>query len=253
MKKLYNWQKAVCALAFVIAGSLSGLQTAHAQETPPEASNTLNSGNEVPGSRYSTNNQPTIMVYDSATGNNKLPNKVALNELVAEPANGSVMLRWRTNWEPENLQYYAVEYSNDGIHFRQAGALIAGNYLNSKAYEFKHNPMNVPDRAFYRVKIVDKNGRYDYSRILPVTPSNTTKNYVYPTIVESGVVSVYLNDAFKQVQIVTSDGKVLQNQWLNGRTGRVDLSLMQSTTGICFVRVIGNDPRKNIVQKIFVQ
>jgi hypothetical protein len=106
---------------------------------------------------------------------------------------------------------------------------------------------------FYRLRIVDQNGRYAYTSIIPVAATGSTVNYIFPTIVNAGNVSLYLNDSFKMVQIVDIQGRILQTEQLDGRTGRIDIPLSKSATGICVVRVISQQPERNIVQKIFIR
>jgi hypothetical protein len=55
------------------------------------------------------------------------------------------------------------------------------------------------------------------------------------------------------LQIVNMEGRILQTQLLNGKTGRVDISLNTISPGICFVRMIAQDRQRDIVQKIFIQ
>jgi hypothetical protein len=138
------------------------------------------------------------------------------------------------------------------MNFQRTGVLPAGNYLNGKIYEFRHYPVNVRDRLFYRIRMTDQSGRFNYSDILSLPATGNTQNYI-PTIVNAGMVNVYLNDAFRLLQIVTSDGRILQTQLLNGQTGRIDIPLRSTSPGICFVRLIAQDPQRNIVQKIIIQ
>ncbi|THU40745.1 discoidin domain-containing protein [Niastella caeni] len=212
-----------------------------------------NVGKIIPNVSYADPRQKTRYVYETNNNNTRLPEAVALNELYITPSNDGIVLRWRTTWEPDNLKLYEIEYSSDGINFQQVGVVAAGNYLNGKAYEFRHYPVNARDRMFYRIRITDKNGRYHYSQMLSLAATSPTQNYVFPTVVNAGMVSVYLNDSFKMLQIVNSQGQILQAQMLNGRTGRIDIPLNASAEGICFVRVLGQDRQRDIVQKIFIR
>jgi hypothetical protein len=254
MKNFYHWCfKTAC----VIGTFITGMNAVTAQ-TVPDYSNAnytaQNVGKIIPNDdTYADKRQKTRFSYDVINKEDRLPERVVMTDLSVTPGNGGVELRWRTNREPDNLKLYEIEYSKDGITFQQAGVVPAGNYLNGRAYAFRHFPVNGRDRLFYRVRIVDKNGRYDYSSIFPVTASGTTANYVFPTIVNADNVSLYLNDSFRLVQIVNMQGRILQTLSLQGRTGRVDIPLSNSAEGICFVRVMGENPQRNIVQKIFIQ
>jgi hypothetical protein len=257
MKNLYCWcWKTACITVVLITGNITGLNVV--AQTPPDLTQTnytpVYVGKIIPNNNtYTDNRQKTRFVNDAADNYMKLPEPAVMSDLSATPGNGGVELRWRTNREPGNLKLYEIEYSENGITFQQAGVIAAGNYLNGKAYVFRHFPVNVRDRIFYRIRMVDKNGRYDFTRIIPVAASGTTSNYVFPTIVNTGNVSLYLNDSFRLVQIINMQGRILQTQLLNGRTGRIDINLSPLAEGICIVRVVSNDPQRSIVQRIFIR
>ncbi|WP_205510859.1 hypothetical protein [Longitalea arenae] len=262
MKQVYHWCcKTAYLTAMLLLSNITGMNVVQAQTAPDQPKADFiprNVGKIIPNenSQESTINprQQTKFVYETASGNNKLPEPVAMRELYLTPtANDGIAIRWRAGWEPDNLKLYEIEYSTDAIHFQKAGTLPAGNYLNGRIYEFRHYPVNARDRIFYRIRMVNQAGNFDYSPILSQAATRATQNFVFPTIVNAGMVSVYLNDSFKQLQIVNSQGKVLQMQNLNGKTGRIDIPLNNSAQGICFVRVLGQDRQRDIVQKIFVQ
>ena len=231
-----------------------GMNVANAQTLPDYTKAEyvpINVGKIIPNETIDFR-QKNRYVYDA--NSNRLPNPVAMRDLIITPSgNDGVVLQWQCTWEPDNLKLYEIEFSSDGLNFQRVGVLPAGNYLRGKAYEFRHFPVNVRDQLFYRIRITDENGRYDYSPILKLAATASTQNYVFPTIVNTGMVSVYLNDTYKMVQVVNNQGSILQTQLLDGRTGRIDIPLNRLAEGICYVRLLGQDPQRNIVQKIFVR
>jgi hypothetical protein len=258
MKYLYNWRyRTACITGFLLVSSITAMNRASAQTAPDYSKADYtppNVGKIIPNETFKDPRQKTRFVYESNNSETKLPEPVAMRDLFITPSNNDgIIIQWRTTWEPDNLKLYEIEFSSDGITFQQAGVVPAGNYLNGKVYEFRHFPVNVRDRMFYRIRITDKNGRYDYSPILSLAATRNTQNFVFPTIVNAGMVSVYLNDSFKTLQVVNMEGRILQTQLLNGKTGRIDISLNQAAEGICFVRILGDDRQKDIVQKIFIQ
>lgn len=246
--------RTACITAIFLVSHITGMNVASAQSAPDYSKAgyiPVNMGKIMPNETYADPRLKTRYVYEK-NDNMRLPEPVAMHDLYLTTGNDGIVLRWRTTWEPDNLKLYEIEYSSDGINFQQAGVIAAGNYLNGKAYEYRHFSVNVRDRLFYRIRMTDKNGRYDYSPILTLAATVSTQNYIFPTVVNAGVVSVYLNDTFKMLQIVNSQGVILQTLMLNGKTGRTDIPLNISAQGICFVRVLGNKQR-DIVQKIFIR
>jgi hypothetical protein len=212
----------------------------------------VNMGKVIPN-EYIDFRQKTRYVYEGNNTMTALPKPVDMRDLIITPSgNDGIVLQWRTTWEPDNLKLYGIEFSSDGLNFQQVGVLPAGNYLSGKVYSFRHYPVNVRDLLYYRIRITDANGRFDYTPILKLAATGSTQNYVFPTIVNAGMVSVYLNDSYKLAQIVNSQGSILQTQLLSGKTGRIDISLNPQAEGICYVRLMGQDPQRNFVQKIFI-
>jgi hypothetical protein len=252
MKKIYR----LCCTTVCYA--LIGFYSAQAQDYSQANYIPANLGNNVPNGTtdYTAVRERTTPAYINTDPETRLLAPVRMTELFSAAGNGTVELTWRTEYEPD-LTRYEIEYSKDNITFQQVGVVTAGTYLNGKAYTFRHHPTNVRDRLWYRIKMVDKGGRFDYTPVLSQVVTGNVSNTIYPTVVNSGVVSLNLNDAFETVQIVDMQGRVLQAVNLNGRTGRTDIALSQAAKGICFVRVLGtqqnNQPRQNIVQKIFIQ
>lgn len=247
--------RTACITAILLVSHITGMNVASAQSAPDFSKAgyiPVNMGKIMPNETYADPRLKTRYVYETNI-NMRLPEPVAMHDLYLTTGNDGIVLRWRTTWEPDNLKLYEIEYSSDGINFQQAGVIAAGNYLNGKAYEYRHFSVNVRDRLFYRIRMTDKNGRYDYSPILTLAATVSTQNYIFPTVVNAGVVSVYLNDTFKMLQIVNSQGVILQTLMLNGKTGRTDIPLNISAQGICFVRVLGDNKQRDIVQKIFIR
>ncbi|OQP59149.1 hypothetical protein A3860_38590 [Niastella vici] len=259
MRYLYhNHFGTACITALLLITNITGMNPASGQ-IPPEDSKAgyvpPNMGKIMPNENFNDPRQQTRFAYEPGNSETRLPNPVSMRDLIIMPsANDGIVLQWRTTWEPGNLKLYEIEFSTDGMNFQRVGVLAAGNYLNGKQYEFRHYPVNVHDRLFYRIRMADASGRYDYSPILSLAATWNTQNYVFPTLINTGMVSVYLNDSFKMLQVVTSDGRILQTQLLNGKTGRIDVSLNSSLApGICYVRLVGDNRSRDFVQKVFVQ
>jgi glucose/arabinose dehydrogenase len=73
-------------------------------------------------------------------------------------------LNWQTTEEKEVVKF-EVEYSNDGIYFKNAGAVIAKNE-NLAAYTFRHYAQS--GAVFYRLKMLHQNGNIEYSKVITV-------------------------------------------------------------------------------------
>ena len=76
------------------------------------------------------------------------------------------MLKWTTENE-QNVNHYEIERSSDAAHFTAIGSKDARNLSYMQQYELEdHNPFS--GIIYYRLKSIDNDGRYSYSRIVAV-------------------------------------------------------------------------------------
>jgi alpha-tubulin suppressor-like RCC1 family protein len=79
--------------------------------------------------------------------------------------NNNAIIKWATASE-SNTSHFEVEHSSNGISFTKAGTMKAAGFSNSTVnYSFTHlSP--VAGKNYYRIKQVDRDGRYSYSIIV---------------------------------------------------------------------------------------
>ena len=129
--------------------------------------------------------------------------------------NNSVLLNWKTENEV-NTSHFVVERSSDGIRYNGIGNVTANgrnNTAGSFNYSFTDNDAinQSSQRLYYRLKMVDIDGNFKYSNIVPVS---------FPLI--TGRLSIAPNPVLTEMKVtITSeaDGRV---QWkLTDNVGRV--------------------------------
>ncbi len=122
--------------------------------------------------------------------------------------NGSVVL---LNWEVADARDFSkfdVEYSHDGNSFISIGLVaFQQNKLN---YRLPHNDVITPVN-FYRLKLIDENGEFTYSKILRVRKSSAEAEdmIVYPQPAKGGYTNVQLTAKTSQkvtVQLFSANG-----------------------------------------------
>ena len=77
-------------------------------------------------------------------------------------------LTWRTENELNN-KYFDIERSEDGINFKKVG-LVKGNGTTSitQYYQYNDELNTTVSIIYYRLKIVDFNGNFTFSKIIPL-------------------------------------------------------------------------------------
>lgn len=175
---------------------------------------------------------------------------IQLTSFKAESKNGNVGLSWKTTSE-QNLREFEIETSSDGKYYRNLGFIPALNSINGGFYEFEH-PVSYTDSAFYRLKIVDDGGRWLYTKPQLYRVNKITAFFIYPSVITTGVMNIFLNDPFNWLQVVSMNGTVILKENLDGRMGRINIPLSKSFNAGTYVVQVGNY-NKTITQQVIIQ
>lgn len=157
---------------------------------------------------------------------------VSFNALTGN--NNNVSLSWVTNNEV-NVSRFDVEKSVDASHFNAIGEVAAKNIISGAEYSFADTKLLTP-LAFYRLKIIDKDGAYKYSGILKVTGSAALKISVYPNPVAGNLVLAHPK-AVKgaSLKIVSADGKTLAVYSVQEQAIQTNINVYNLTKGNYFI------------------
>jgi Secretion system C-terminal sorting domain len=103
-----------------------------------------------------------------------------LKDFSGQRVNGIDELKWTVTLE-HNVDRYEIEYSKDGMQFNTVGTQKAtGLSGNEKLYAYQYRTDHSAI-AYYRLKIIDLDGSYEYSEIVVINPDVKRSDiYVYP-------------------------------------------------------------------------
>ena len=143
----------------------------------------------------------------------------------AQLINKDVLLQWTTSSE-QSTSHFDIERSTDGNNFSVIGNVnAAGNSSSTIKYSFPDdNP--AAGTNFYRLKMVDKDGRYSYSKTVAVQVQSIKSLRVYPNPASD---ALYIETSAANenaiIQIIDLAGKKVKEQKLvlTGNT-QVDIS-----------------------------
>ncbi|MES2689090.1 MAG: T9SS type A sorting domain-containing protein, partial [Bacteroidota bacterium] len=163
---------------------------------------------------------------------NPLPVKLTTFDGIADA--GNVLLNWTTVSENNN-KGFAVERSTDNKEFNEI-AFVKGKNNNAKS-EYRFNDVNAFAHApvlYYRLKQVDNNGTYEYSKSIRLSKEEKAGGaeiVTYP--------NPFVKDVFVQFE---SNGASTIKVTLSDITGRViSSSNHEAADGKNNIRVISND------------
>ncbi|MBA2760806.1 MAG: hypothetical protein H0U39_02380 [Segetibacter sp.] len=180
-----------------------------------------------------------------------------LTDFIATLNKNTVTLNWKTLSE-SNSGYFNVERSTDGQLFNVAGTVAASGTASSvQAYGFTDNIILYPGRpVFYRLKIVDKDGTFKYSRVLSVRlndPLETQVVKLYPLVISASrgltaeIVSV--KEQTLVIQFIDAEGRRIAQTVKALTAGKNRFTITTSAalhSGLIYVRFIGEGLHQTI-------
>lgn len=107
--------------------------------------------------------------YTISTGN-AIPIPVRLKYFTVWKQAQSNQLRWITSWETDNKNF-EIERSLDGKEFVKIGT-VPGLMNSSTDVQYKFDDYEIPMVAYYRLKQVDIDGKFDYSNVVVIKRDN---------------------------------------------------------------------------------
>jgi len=177
-------------------------------------------------------------------GGTTLPVEFADFRLI--PNNLSMDLKWETQSEI-NTSHFVVERSVDGRMFIPLGNVSSSGIENSSAnYSFNDAEISRNQTYYYRLRIVDLDGSFEFSRILEGKLENSfgIEMNLYPNPVESQLkLGVRLLEPMPyQVRVIDARGSEIFYQEYEGPEGSHlhELAFENLPSGIYHVTIVGN-------------
>lgn len=221
----------------------ANLQLVHVptDETPYYLSLSDNFGNDLRPTVFDNYFYPTT----STTGVIKylsldvvLP--LSLLDFTAKTNNQTAALSWKTSNE-RNASYFDIERSLNSKEWEKIGVQKAGYtdgyvFTDDKAF----NKTNAP---FYRLKMVDNDGSFNYSPIRQVKTDKASSLKVYPNPAKESI-TIEGIDATEEGQVIDAIGKVHTTF-----KGQQTLDLTLYTEGVYFIKMASGKVARFVVSQ----
>ncbi|MCU0348570.1 MAG: hypothetical protein MUC59_16655 [Saprospiraceae bacterium] len=111
---------------------------------------------------------------------------VELKTFTASPDGCNTKLAWSTASEAE-FSHFEIERSLDGQSFAHLGNVLGANNPTGSSYLFTDETINAS--VYYRLKMMDIDGNFEYSKILEFTNDCSSKSiFLFPNPVQYGQV-----------------------------------------------------------------
>ncbi|MGB1216492.1 MAG: choice-of-anchor Q domain-containing protein, partial [Saprospiraceae bacterium] len=173
----------------------------------------------------------------SAAGNGSSSLPLELLSFTGKMKEKHVTLDWTTAFEI-NVDGFQIERSTDAVNFRQIGWLSAKNddSGNISSYDWKDHEVENGNVYYYRLKQLDLDGTYEYSKIVAVKVNGKKQTIeIFPKLVSSHLYVQFENDEKDYLIIINN----LQGQKVKEvlTTGNTQLDIMDVPNGSYFISI----------------
>jgi Secretion system C-terminal sorting domain len=163
---------------------------------------------------------------------------VVLSNFTLSNTGSDVALAWTSSQEI-NAAYFAIERSANAVAWERIGTVTAkGNTSASTRYNYTDGaPLN--GMAYYRLAMVDLDGKKAYSDIKVVHAALIKGISFYPNpAVDNVNVSLTGTAAEVTIQLMDQSGQVLQQHKAGSNTAMVSLNVQQYPRGMYILKVL---------------
>ncbi|HEX8314832.1 MAG TPA: T9SS type A sorting domain-containing protein [Flavisolibacter sp.] len=188
-------------------------------------------------------NSDVAFVAYNATGIILLP--VNFTFFKADVANKNVQLSWQTA-STKDAAYFAVEESSDGRNFSHLGKVPATNFTAANNYFFTH-VQGAAKASYYRLKQVDLDGSFMYSKIVKVNNSGTGRSVqAYPNPVQTKLTVTHPWSIEGHLEVWNAGGVKLLEKKVLPESWSTEIELNHLPSGVYTV-VLQNGERKETI------
>ena len=190
----------------------------------------------------------TAPVWYTRTDLSVLP--VTFGSFTAQKQNKTVKLNWTTEQE-FNSSHFIIERSADGRTWQSIASIAAaGNSSNHLEYNAYDNlPLN--GTSYYRIKEVNKDGRWQVSVVRPVNFDAGYSITIAPNPAKDFIVITMdrINNAGSTIQLFNASGNLIYTEKTN--LSRININTASFVRGLYFIKI--SNAGEVAVQKVLLQ
>lgn len=173
---------------------------------------------------------------------------VTIIDFTAQKKNEYVFLKWYASYET-NFKNYEVERSSDGIVFSKIGEVAGRNLAD---YDFTDDNLPPAGIVYYRLKMIDIDGKFSYSRVVLVRLNDNFSNaQVYPNPTKGDLTIKFQKALTGQSKVIIADlsGRLVLQRQVSGGQKNIDLDLSFLPAGRYFVKISNSN---EVINQSFV-
>ncbi len=158
---------------------------------------------------------------------------VTLTAFHSKRINNTVQLTWSTQSET-NFSHFLLERSTDAGNFETIATIASFRNPAGSNYSYNDVPGNSGTQYYYRLKLVDIDGRFTYSQVLVEKFGASRSLSIYPAMVTNNRITVSFSRvaANATLNIMSSEGKLVKRMNLNEGSGYEEIDLANFAPGV---------------------
>lgn len=169
---------------------------------------------------------------------------VTFSDIFAQYRNSRIEVSWSTETEINN-KGFEVQRSSDGNNFTTfasvPGKLFSTNTSWYSAFDYGYNT----GRNYYRIKQVDLDGNFKYSRVVMVLIKDKAPVLLYPNPARTEVnISIGAQVNAKSIRVVNTVGQTVLTRTITGNRQTINISISQLQSGVYFTELLGDDNKR---------
>jgi hypothetical protein len=189
-------------------------------------------------------------IFTGTDENNPLP--VEMIKFVGSKVDVAAALNWATATE-KNSSHFEVERSFDAKNFKGIGKVKSnGNSASVKNYAFTDEQafMNNEAVVYYRLKMIDRDGSFEYSNTISIANNNEEVNLadvkVFPNPFNNDLYIDYKAASNETVALRDMSGRVIYTQFLNSADMVHQLNIPSSLDKGIYILTFSSNSAKSV-------
>ena len=160
-----------------------------------------------------------------------------LNASASMKGNNAALVKWQVAVPMHNAAKFEIEFSTDGKNWNKAGEIRIDNDVRA-SWEFTH--LNIPaGNLYYRIKQVDEDGTFTYSRIVLLKNKANAAGYIIYPNPANGFIAISAGyEAAGKATILVYDatGRLLVNKLM--KASSEDINTAQYPEGTYLLKLV---------------
>lgn len=164
---------------------------------------------------------------------------VTLIDFKASKNSDNIVLQWQATRE-SNFKQYQIERSSNGVDFTVIGSTNGQNLSN---YHFIDNQLPSVKAVYYRLKLVDVDGKFNYSKTVAIRLNGFSGAFTYPNPTTGQLTVQLQNPLVEKTVLAISDvtGRMIKQLSIPARQSTIQIDASTLPVGRYFIKILGQE------------